>query len=49
MSYELSIEETDNTIIPTQMELDIVYEDEAIIVVNKPRGVLVHPTDQSVS
>ena len=34
-------EETD--IIPTKMDLDIVYEDEDIIVVNKPSGLTVHP------
>lgn len=27
----------------TEMELDVVYEDASIIVVNKPRGVVVHP------
>ncbi len=30
-------------IAPTQMELDIVYEDEDIAVINKPRGLVVHP------
>ena len=34
-------EETD--IIPTKMDLNIVYEDEDIIVVNKPSGLTVHP------
>lgn len=34
-------EETD--IIPAKMDLDIVYEDEDIIVVNKPSGLTVHP------
>lgn len=29
--------------IPQQMELDIVYEDDDILVVNKDRGVVVHP------
>ncbi|EGL82201.1 pseudouridine synthase, RluA family [Caldalkalibacillus thermarum TA2.A1] len=33
---ELSIE-------PEQMDLDIVYEDEDVLVVNKPRGLVVHP------
>ena len=30
-------------IVPTQMELDIVYEDEDVIVLNKPKGLVVHP------
>lgn len=35
------IEETDIT--PIKMDLDIVYEDEDIIVINKPSGLVVHP------
>lgn len=29
--------------IPEKMDLDIVYEDEDVIVVNKPNGMVVHP------
>ena len=28
---------------PTEMELDIVYEDEDLLVINKPKGLVVHP------
>lgn len=28
---------------PTKMDLDIVYEDESIMVINKPSGLVVHP------
>ena len=28
---------------PTQMQLDIVYEDEDVMVINKPKGLVVHP------
>ena len=35
------IEETD--IVPVEMPIDIVYEDNDIIVVNKPSGLVVHP------
>ncbi len=28
---------------PTQMQLDIVYEDDDVIVINKPKGLVVHP------
>lgn len=28
----------------TQMEIPIVYEDEDLIVINKPRGLVVHPS-----
>ena len=35
--------ETESTLTPSQMDLDIVYEDQDIIVINKPSGVVVHP------
>ncbi len=28
---------------PTEMELDIVYEDDDVLVINKPKGLVVHP------
>ncbi len=28
---------------PTEMPLDIVYEDEDVVVINKPKGLVVHP------
>ena len=30
-------------IAPTQMDLEIVYEDEDVLVINKPKGLVVHP------
>ncbi len=30
-------------ITPTQMPLEIVYEDEDVLVINKPKGLVVHP------
>ncbi len=30
-------------ILPTEMPLDIVYEDEDVLVINKPKGLVVHP------
>ena len=30
-------------IVPTEMSLDIVYEDEDLLVINKPKGLVVHP------
>ena len=30
-------------LIPEKMNLDIIYEDDSIIVLNKPRGLVVHP------
>jgi len=33
----------DNEVIPEDIPLNIVYEDEAVMVVNKPAGMVVHP------
>lgn len=33
----------DNDIIPEDIPLDIVYEDESLMVINKPAGLVVHP------
>lgn len=33
----------DNAIEPVKMDLDIVYEDEYLMVINKPSGLVVHP------
>ena len=30
-------------VVPTEMKLDIVYEDEDLAVINKPKGLVVHP------
>lgn len=35
--------EYDNTIIPEDIPLDVVYEDDELMVVNKPAGLVVHP------
>src|SRR5690625_3933971 len=38
-------EKEDTDLEPENIPLDIVYEDEQIIVLNKPKGMVVHPTD----
>ncbi len=35
--------ENKTDIVPTKMPLDIVYEDEYLIIINKPSGLVVHP------
>lgn len=35
--------EQDTTIVPTKMSLNIVYEDDDVMVINKPSGLVVHP------
>lgn len=43
-SIEFSIPEPKSVDIrPTEMALDIVYEDEDVLVINKPKGLVVHP------
>ncbi len=40
----LDLDEDNSNIAPTKMNLDIIYEDEAYIVVNKQAGIPVHPS-----
>lgn len=40
----VNIPEDDNEIEPVEYPLDIVYEDNDIIVINKPAGLAMHPT-----
>lgn len=41
---DLNYEEDNSNIVPTQMPLSILYEDEAYLVINKPAGIPVHPS-----
>ncbi|QIK69877.1 RluA family pseudouridine synthase [Erysipelothrix sp. HDW6C] len=43
------ITEADTTITPVAMDLDIVYEDDHIMVVNKPKGLIVHPSPSTLN
>ena len=40
----LDIEENNSNIVPTKMNLDIIYEDEYLLLINKPSGIPVHPS-----
>jgi len=42
----IEIPETDDSqdIEPEEMALDVIYEDDCLVVINKPAGMLVHPT-----
>ena len=37
------IEENIQEIIPKKIKLDVVYEDKDILLINKPKGMVVHP------
>ncbi len=43
VSVEL-LPRADNDIVPEKMDIPVVYEGEAVVVVDKPAGVLTHPT-----
>ena len=40
----IDFEEDNSNIIPTKMDLNIIYEDDAFLIINKPAGVPVHPS-----
>lgn len=41
---DLSFDEQSENIVPTQMDLDIVFEDDAMLIVNKSPNLPVHPS-----
>ena len=44
ITVKLNFEEESKNIIPTKMKLDIIFEDEALLILNKPAGIAVHPS-----
>ena len=44
LSVDLSYDEDNSNIVPTKMDLDIIYEDDSILVLNKPSGISTHPS-----
>ena len=42
--FDISFDEKSENIIPTKIELDIVYEDDAFLIINKPPNLPVHPS-----
>jgi len=43
IEYEIKKKEISNEIIPQDIDLNIIFEDESIVVINKPSGLIVHP------
>lgn len=37
-------EEDNSNIVPTKMDLSIIYEDEWLLIINKPAGIAIHPS-----
>lgn len=44
VSFLIDFEEDNNNIVPTKMNLQIIYEDDSFIVINKPCHLPVHPS-----
>ncbi len=44
ISIDFNYSEDNSNIIPTKMELNIIYEDDCFIILNKPKGIAVHPS-----
>ncbi len=42
--FNLDFEEDNSNIVSTKMKLDIIYEDEAMLILNKPSGIAIHPS-----
>lgn len=43
IEYEIVEKETNMNLKPYEFKLDIVYEDEDMLIINKPKGLVVHP------
>ena len=44
IEIDMCFEEECPNIIATKMDLDIIYEDNYLLIVNKPSGIAVHPS-----
>lgn len=44
ISIDFNYEEENSNIIPTKMKLEIIYEDDWLLIVNKPAGIAIHPS-----
>ena len=44
ITIDINYDEDNSNIIAKKMDLNIVYEDETMIIINKPRGIAVHPS-----
>ena len=44
ISVLIDFEEDNSNIVPTKMDLNIVYEDDFMLILNKPAGIAIHPS-----
>lgn len=44
IEVNIDFNETSDNIVPIKIKLDIIFEDEALLIINKPAGIPVHPS-----
>ena len=44
LSVNFDYFEENANVVPTKMDLDIIYEDDWLLIVNKPAGIAIHPS-----
>ena len=44
ITVNFDYEEDNSNIVPTKMDLNIIFEDDWLLVVNKPAGIAIHPS-----
>jgi len=44
ITIDLNYDENNSNIVPTKMNLNIVYEDDGLLILDKPAGIPVHPS-----
>lgn len=44
LKINLGYPEDNSNIVPTKMNLNIIYEDDWLLIVNKPAGIAIHPS-----
>lgn len=49
VSVSLDYEEENSNIVSTEMKLNIIYEDEYLLIVDKPSDIAVHPSNNHYS
>lgn len=44
IEVQIDFIEDNSNIVPAKMDLDIIFEDDAMLIINKPAGITVHPS-----
>ena len=44
LTINFDYSENNDNVVSTKMDLDIIYEDEWLLIVNKPAGIAIHPS-----